>query len=255
MIRGLYTAGAGMLMNDRRMQTIDENIENIRTPGYREASESVIPFPQYLMKRIDHDTGVARSTVLGVMGTGSYVNDMLYKDSQGLMRETGNTTDMAINGDGFFVVLTPQGERYTRNGHLMRDPNGFLRTVGGNPVLGTNGPIGPVPEDFAVTADGWIIDNTTGEEIAQLRLVTIPGDSLGRVGKTTMYSAKTPPVELTGDARPRIEQGFIEEANVDVSAQMVKMIEVNRSFAANQRMIQTNDQLMQKSANEIGKIL
>lgn len=255
MIRGLYTAGAGMMVNTQRMQNIDDNIENLRTPGFLEVSEHRLSFPQHLARRIDHPDGIPRSTALGVMGTGAYVADMAYKMSPGLMRETGNRTDMAINGDGFFVLSTPAGQTYTRNGHFMRDPSGYLRSVGGNPVLGVGDrPIGPVPEDFTVTTDGRIIDNTTGAELGQLKIVAVQLDTLVRVGSTTMYTSSAPAAEMMGD-RPRIEQGLVEESNVDIAGQMVKMIETNRAFSMNQRAVQSNDQILQRTVNEVGRII
>jgi len=255
-IRGLYTAGAGMLVNNQRMQNIDHNIENQRTPGFLEVGEHVVSFPEHLALRIDHPSGMPMAQQLGVMGTGAYITDFAYRMTPGLMRETGNATDLAINGAGFFVLDTPGGLTYTRNGHFLRDPSGFLRSVGGNPVLGVDGlPIGPVPEDFAVTTNGDVIDRTNGTVLGQLRIVALQQDTLARVGQTTMYTSGAPALELLGNDRPRIQQGMVEESNVDMAGQMVKMIETSRAFSMNQRMVQTSDQIMQRSVNEVGRIV
>ena len=256
MIRGLYTAGAGMLMNNQRMQNIDDNIENQRTPGFLEVGEHVVSFPEHLARRIDHPYGMPSTHNLGVLGTGVYITDFAYKMSPGLLRETGNARDLAINGNGFFVLNTPNGQTFTRNGHFMRDPGGFLRSVGGNPVLGVdNLPIGPVPEDFAVTADGRVVDSSSGAVLGQLRVVALQMDTLERVGQTTMYTSRAPAVDLTEGDRPRIQQGFVEESNVDIAGQMVKMIETNRAFSMNQRMVQMSDQVLQRTVNEVGRIV
>ena len=256
MIRGLYTAGAGMLVNDQRMQNIDDNIENQRTPGFLEVGEHIVSFPEHLARRLDHPDSRVAVNHLGIMGTGAYISDLAYRISPGLMRETGNITYLAINGDGFFVLSTPGGQTFTRNGHFMRDPSGYLRSLGGNPVLGVdNLPIGPIPEDFAVTADGSLVDSATGAVLGQLRIVALQPDSLARVGQTTMYTSNVAALDLAGVDRPRIQQGYVEESNVDIAGQMVKMIEVNRAFSMNQRMVQASDQILQRTVNEVGRII
>jgi flagellar basal-body rod protein FlgG len=255
MIRGLYTAGAGMLVNNQKMKNIDENIENQRTPGYLQIGENVLSFPEHLALRLDHFRTQSHVQGLGFMGTGSYISELSYKMGPGLIRETGNRTGMAINGDGFFVLSTPNGEALTRNGHLMRDPSGFLRSVGGNPVLGIdNNPIGPVPEDFTVMTDGRVTDSATGNVIGQLRIVSVEPGSLTRVNRTTMYTSNAPVTDMIAN-RPMINQGFVEESNVDLTSQMVKMIETNRAFSMNQRMVQANDQILQRTVNEVGRIV
>ena len=80
-------------------------------------------------------------------------------------------------------------------------------------------------------------------------------DTLARVGQTTMYTSGAPALDLTGADRPRIEQGFVEESNVDIGSQMVKMLETNRAFSMNQRMVQTSDQVLQRTVNEVGRII
>jgi flagellar basal-body rod protein FlgG len=187
------------------------------------------------------------------MGTGAYIERKYYSGEAGDLRKTESQTDIALNADGYFVIETAEGERYTRNGHFQLDPAGMLRTAGGNLILGENGAIGPLPDEFVVNLDGSIENKNTNEMIDRIRIVTIPGENLQRDGLTNLYLATEEPTE-TPREEIRIYQGFIEESNVDLDAQMVKMLQVVRSYSANQKVVQTNDTLLQKAVNEIGKV-
>lgn len=228
----------------------------MRNPGYRLESERVTSFPRLLVNRVRNttsDSQTAEKIPLGIMGTGVYADRKYYSGEPGDLRQTETMTDIAINSDGYFVVETLEGERYTRNGHFQLDPAGMLRTADGNMVLGENGAIGPLPEDFIVNLDGTIESTLNHEIIDSLRIVNIPADNLQRDGLTNLYistqaSTEAPTEEI------RIHQGYVEESNVDLDAQMVKMLQVVRAYSANQKVIQTNDSLLQKAVNEIGKV-
>lgn len=256
MIRGLYTAASGMILNNQQSDVIDQNLENMNSPGYRQESERVTSFPRLLVSRLtpaDSGTQAAEKTELGVMGTGVYADLKYYNEESGRLRETGNTTDLALNSGGYFAVETLQGERYTRNGHFQLDPSGMLRTAGGNMVLGENGAIGPLPANFEITLDGSVIDKDNQAVIDRLKIADIPAGDLRRDGLTSLYRTENEPNTMLGHD-VRIQQGFIEESNVDINAQMVKMIQVMRSYSANQKVIQTHDSLLQKAVNEIGRV-
>ncbi|NLI92198.1 MAG: flagellar hook-basal body protein [Peptococcaceae bacterium] len=256
MLRGLYSAASGMLLNDQQIDSIRKNIESITKPGYRTESHRVTSFPRLLVSRVEtvaSDPPVTENTPLGIMGTGVYADRKYYSAEPGEMRQTDTMTDVALNSEGYFVVETLAGERYTRNGHFQLDPAGMLRTAGGNMVLGENGQIGPLPVKFTIKLDGTIENSETHEVIDRLRIVNIPQENLQKDGLADLYtSAQAPTPAVREDIR--INQGFIEEANVNFDSEMVKMIQVVRSYSANQKVIQTHDGLMQKAANEIGKV-
>lgn len=256
MIRGLYTAGSGMILCNKQSDAIGENIDNLRSPGFREISERVTSFPRRLVNRVaasPDNPDIREEVPLGIMGTGVYADRKYYSTEPGILSQTENQTDLALNSDGYFVVETLAGERYTRNGHFLLDPSGLLRTAGGNLVLGENGPIGPLPEQFQVSLNGAIIDSETHAVIDNLRIAHIPAEDLEREGITSLFRTTGDPLE-TNREDVRIHQGFIEESNVNIDAQMVKMLKVIRAYSANQRIIQVNDSIMQKAVNEIGKV-
>jgi flagellar basal-body rod protein FlgG len=194
-----------MLMNNRQSDTIERNIENINTPGYRMEKEKATSFPRTLVSRLTTSpsgSDPAEKVRLGIMGTGVYSEKMLYCTEPGKIRETGRNTDLALNSPGYFVVDTLQGERYTRNGHFELDPSGMLRTSGGNLVLGENGPIGPLSGEFRIKQDGTVVnvevltvdneDGTTSDvniekNVDKLRIVDILAEDLERDGLTTLF--------------------------------------------------------------------
>ena len=251
MIRGLYSSAAGMLVAQKQTDLIGENLDNIHNPGYREEQNIVSAFPTVLLERLSSTGNFSEKVPLGTMGTGVIADRVAYKTSFGMVEETNQPTDVALVSSGFFVVQTLDGERYTRNGHFQLDEANRLRTMAGNLVLGEKGEIGPLSSDFKIESDGTIRDN--GQVVDRLRIVDIPGSTLQREGKTTLYNTtQIPEPVVRGSIQMR--QGTVEESNVDVVSQMVQMITVMRAYEANQKVIQTQDAILEKAVNEVGKI-
>ncbi len=250
MIRGLYSSATGMLATQKQTGTIGENMDNIRNPGYREEQNIVTSFPSLLLQRIATGNG-AEKVAIGGMGTGVQADRVAMKLGSGLIVETDQSTDVALVSEGFFVVQTLAGERFTRNGHFELDEANRLRTTAGNLVLGDNGEIGPLGQDFLIEYDGTIRDN--GQIVDHLRIVDIQGTELQREGKTTLYNTTQIPVQVAREAI-QMRQGAIEESNVSVNDQMVKMVVAMRAYEANQRILQIQDQSLEKAVNEVGRV-
>lgn len=245
MIRGLYTSATGMLAAQTQSEIIGDNVANVKTPGYKEESASNISFPTQLLERITENQAPVQ---IGVIGRGVGVDRTVLSNVQGTIQTTGIKTDLALSSPGYFVIQTPAGERYTRNGHFQLDANGTLQTQDGNPVLGQKGPIGPLSLEFSVNADGTVTDS--GQIVDRLRVVDIPTTALNREGES-LYSANQPAQAST---TAQVLQGSIEASNVDVSGQMVKIMTVMKAYEANQKVIQTEDSMLDKAVNEVGKI-
>ncbi|HUX47542.1 MAG TPA: flagellar basal-body rod protein FlgF [Desulfosporosinus sp.] len=251
MIRGLYTSATGMLATQTQSEIIGDNVANVKTPGYKEQLASNISFPSMLIERMGGNQP-SEAIQIGGLGTGVGVNRVALSNTQGALQTTDLKTDLALTSPGYFVVQTPGGERYTRNGHFQIDSNGTLQTPDGNAVLGEKGPIGPLSSDFSVRADGTIVDK--GQSVDRLRVVEIPIDALKREGES-LYAASQP-VQATGTGATgaHVLQGSFEASNVDLSAQMVQMMTVMKAYEANQKVIQTQDGMLDKAVNEVGKI-
>ncbi|TGE32640.1 flagellar hook-basal body protein [Desulfosporosinus sp. Sb-LF] len=247
MIRGLYTSASGMLATQTQSEVIGDNVSNAKTPGYKEQLASNISFPSLLIERMGGNQA-SEAVQIGGLGTGIGVDRITLSNLQGSLQTTGLKTDLALTSPGYFVVQTPEGERYTRNGHFLKDGNGMLTTPDGYALLGEKGPIGPLSSNFDVRSDGTIMDG--GRLVDVLRVVEIPVDALRRQGQS-LYGASQP-VQVSTTAQ--LLQGSIETSNVDLSGQMVQMITVMKAYEANQRMIQTQDEMLGKAVNEVGKI-
>jgi flagellar basal-body rod protein FlgF len=282
MIRGWYTGASGMATQQVRLDTVANNLANIDTDGYKRDVSVHKAFAQLLLRRMDDD-GVYlhplgsgdMAPIIGKLGTGVESNELFTQFEQGAMKGTDSDFDLAMDGKGFLSVSTPQGERYTRNGSFILGKEGYLETKEGFPVMGENGPIQVKANNFQVDKAGrvWINEAYAGnpedlvgrEDNAWERTVLL--DTLKIVDfETTRYLAKQgsslwKETQLSGSAeilegqdRPTVLQGFTEASNVNPILEMVRMIEVNRAYEANQKTIQSQDASLGKLINEVAKV-
>ena len=114
MIRGLYIAATGMLSQQRRMDVVTNNLANADTAGFKEDQLLVRSFNDMMIERLNDPAVVGHSAEVGPLGSGIHVDEVATRHESGPMEETGLNTDLALFGDGYFVIQTPAGERYTR---------------------------------------------------------------------------------------------------------------------------------------------
>ena len=247
MIRGLYTSASGMLATQTQSEVIGDNVANVKTPGYKEQLASNTAFSSMLLERMEGNQA-SEAVPIGGLGTGFGVGRLSLSNIQGDLQSTGVKTDLALASPGYFAVQTPEGERYTRNGHFQLDANGMLQTPDGYALLGEQGPIGPLSSEFSVRADGTVLDK--GQSLDRLRVVDIPTDALKREGQS-LYSASQP-IQVSTAAQ--VLQGSVETSNVDISGQMMQMMTVMKAYEANQKVAQIQDSMLEKAVNEVGKI-
>ena len=250
MVRGLYIAGTGMLLQRRRMETITNNIVNAETTAYKKEFNISHSFDEVLTRRINDNPTVRQGRIVGPLNLGTQV-DQLYLDfTQGALETTERSTDLALIGDAFFVVQTPEGERYTKTGHFYINDGGFLTDVDGNLLLGSNGPINVGGIDFAVDSSGNVF-NADGY-IDTIRVVSFAdNETLRRQGSNLYYSTEPPLAE----ANPySIAQGFLESSNIDIGREMVDMLAMFRTYETNQRMMTMIDETLGRAVNDIGRL-
>ncbi len=268
MFRGFYTAASGMIAQQRRTDMIMNNMSNANTPGFKEDQSTLRSFPDMLLSRLNKQ---GKGPQVGHLSTGIYMQEAIPKFIQGDIQETDNKTDMALvdimmpasnvngkNGTVFFTVQDPSGQlRYTRDGNFTLDPQGYLTTGSGQYILDSSGrPIQLTSDQFTVSDTG-LITGQNGEQ-AQLgiafsdnpdRLIK-EGDGLYR---TENGAALASAAGQTG-VQFKLQQGYLEQSNVDMSKAMTDMLTAYRSFEANQKILQAYDRSMEKAANEVGKI-
>ena len=180
--------------------------------------------------------------------------------SQGSLRETSNTYDLAISGDGFFTIQTTNKQgvtstKYTRDGSFTVNTEGYLVTKDGDYVLDTNGERIQIPgaqtaQNVAIDQNGNIL--VDGQQVATLGIVSFENPQALLLYGENMYEA-TDAAGLQASTAT-IHQGYLEMSNTNVIEEMVDMITITRAYEAGQKMIQTVDNTLQKAVNEIGKV-
>ncbi|WP_298966049.1 flagellar basal-body rod protein FlgF [uncultured Methylobacterium sp.] len=206
----------------RELEVIANNVANASTTGFKARSTR---FQEYLMPKASAETFQRPDRRLSYVIDAGTALDM----SQGAIESTGNPLNVAIRGDAFFAVQTPQGERYTRNGAFELDAEGRLVTSDGFPVLGQGGPIQINSRETGTTigTDGTVSTNLGNRD--KVRLVTFADPQGLTHAGANLYAATTPAVPAGPQAR--IEPGALERSNVRPVLAMSRLIEVNRTYA------------------------
>ena len=256
MLRGMYTAGTGMLLQRRMMENITHNITNADTTGYKKEYVVSHSFDEVMIRRINdtHVLGHRRIAGLaypvGPLNLGTQVDQLYINFDEGALEGTERSTDFALVGDAFFVVQTEAGERYTRCGAFYIDDAGYLVDGEGNLLLGENGFLYVGGLNFQVNEYGDIMID--GEYTDTIRVVSFEDNgALRKQGSNLYYSLEEP---LAAANPHRILQGFLEISNVDIAREMVDMITVFRTYETNQRMLSMIDETAGKAVNEIGRL-
>jgi flagellar basal-body rod protein FlgG len=240
-IRGIYISASGMLAESARQDVIANNLANADTVGFKRAETAAIPFVDFLLRSV----GMPGAPLVGPLQMGAQVDRTDTILRQGSLQTTGNTLDMALVGDGYFAVETPEGRRYSRDGSFRMRADGTLITKEGWEVAGVGGPIvlgqGPVK----VREDGLVFQD--GAQIGQLELVALDPDTVDPQGESLFLG------DPAGAATARVQQGHLESSNVQVVEEMVELIRVMRSFESNQRAHKAQDETLGDAVNRVGR--
>ena len=251
MLRGLYTATTGMTVQRAKMDVLTNNIVNASTTGYKKDNLLSSNFEEVLIERIGDPYLVNTSEEVGPYSFGTHIDEVYTDFSQGSIEPTETQTDLAITGDGFFAVETPDGERYTRAGNFCVNQEGYLVTADGYYVLGENGRINVGSGEFSVDGEGNIV---SGDEArGTLRIVRLEEtDGLRKQGDNLYYVFSG---EAPADAEDfKIMQGYLESSNVDIATEMVDMITVYRAYEANQKILTMTDETLGMAVNNLGSL-
>ena len=258
MVRGTYIAGTGMMLQRRQMEIITNNIANADTTGYKKEYLVSHSFDAVLIRRINdlrdpHILGMRqydRAPGVGPLNLGTQVDQLYINFADGSLDGTERSTDLALVGDAFFVMQTPEGERYSRTGAFYVDQLGYLVDGEGNFLLGENGPIYVGGLNFTVDQIGGVrVDN---EYIDRIRTVSFADNGTLRKQGSNLYFSLAAPQAVTNQYA--IAQGFLETSNVEIGREMVDMLSVFRTYETNQRMLTMIDETVGKAVNEIGRL-
>jgi flagellar basal-body rod protein FlgF len=251
MLRGLYTAAAGSATLRARMDVLTNNIVNAETIGYKKDSLISSSFESVLIERINDPYVVNQSREVGPYSFGTHIDEVSTDYTQGNMESTGKQTDLAISGEGFFAIGTPEGEIYSRSGAFSVDSQGYLVNGDGYFVLGEDGPLNVGFGDFAVDSNGVV--TADGEEKGIVRIVDFQEATvLRKQGDNLYYSyGGETPAEAEN---AKIMQGFQESSNVDIASEMVDMMTVYRAYEANQKILTMTDETLGLAVNNLGRL-
>lgn len=251
MIKGLYAAASSMVANLTRQSTLSHNIANINTPGFKQIMISMDDFMDtsvLLPQESEHAASNAK--YIGELGLGTQTDLETTDFSQGGLRETGEALDFAVHGEGFFRVMTPEGERYTRDGRFSRDIDGNLVTVDGYKVLDEAGSEINLPFGTVSVADDGTIQ-VDGADVGKIGIASFvnPEAELTRDVGNTFVADGAP----TGEELGSIQQGYLEMSNANSADLMTQMVAVARAYEAAQQMVANQDELLSKTMNYLGK--
>jgi len=250
----LHIARTGLDAQDTRMRVISNNLANVNTTGFKRdrASFEALSY-QIVTAQGAASTQESRYATGLNLGTGVKVQGTASIQTQGSLSSTGNTLDVALEGEGFFQVQLPGGQLgYTRAGNFTRSPQGMLVTTEGYQVMpGITLPEGAT--SITIGGDGTVSatipNQTEATPIGQLQVTTFANSAgLQPVGDNFLIETGASGAAQTGvaglDGRARIRQGMLEGSNVNVVEELVDMIETQRAYEVNSKMISATDEML-----------
>ncbi|MEA1884829.1 MAG: flagellar hook-basal body protein [Thermotogota bacterium] len=253
MLRGIYTAAMGMLVEEAKVNTTANNLANVDTAGYKKDS---LVFSTYLKQEIYRTESLSeeqKRSNIGKMESGVVLDESQAFFSQGAIEMTNRQYDFALQGDGFFTVEREDGRQYyTRNGQWHRNSENFLVDSVGNYLLTDGGERITINDQIFVASDGSI----TQEGVLTGRIAVVQFDDntgLRKVGDN--YYSQT---EFSGEPEQNfsatVVQGGYERANVNAVREMLNLITAQRHFEITQRVVTTEDQLLDAAVNRVGRV-
>ena len=234
---GLVESVETLLAQQQRLNQVSNNLANVDTTGYKKDS---VTFDEMLYQ-------VSRDR----QRVGKALN-ILTSHEQGVVQMTGNPLDVAISGQGFFKVQTPQGIRYTRAGNFQLDNEGQMRMPNGGLVVGDGGPIVLENPDVIIDRAGRVMAN--GQVVNQLSIVTFADPrELAKEGENLFRLKEGGGQEVATDAA-EIKQGFLEKSNVNTVQEMTELIDLHRAYEGQQKMIQAIDAIDDLATRRVGSL-
>lgn len=251
---GLFAVTNGALRAEMHLDVLTNNLANANTTGFKEAE---ITFDSFMTTPGTEQFPLAGDTFMGLRGPGDVpfpfhnpatnAYSVTYPRAdgthtnmeQGPVSQTGNTLDVAIDGEGFFVVQTPHGVRYTRDGAFAINERGMLVSKEGHPIMGTGGSTLTIgSENVQISEDGTI--SGPAGPLGRLLRVGLPVDALEMTGGNLYRAPAGQETPLEG-TRGGFLQGFLEKSNTNTVRGMAQIIQVNRAFEVYMQMIKAMD--------------
>ncbi|RME20797.1 MAG: flagellar basal-body rod protein FlgG [Deltaproteobacteria bacterium] len=257
MIRAMFTAATGMEAQETRIDVIANNLANVNTTGFKKDQSHFQDLLYQTLKAPGGLTGHGGTTPGGIqVGNGVRLAGIYKAFSQGSLLQTGNQLDIAIEGRGFFRVRLPSGQlAYTRDGAFRTDRDGRIVTAAGDPL---DPPLEVPPDTTRVTVsrEGLVTafraDEPEGVEIGRIELVDFPNPAgLESIGQNYYLQTESSGEAVTdypgNNGIGTLSQGYLEQSNVKVVEEMIALINSQRAYEINSKVIQTADSMLQSA--------
>jgi flagellar basal-body rod protein FlgG len=236
-----------------RLERIGMNLTNALTPGYKRDIAIARPFASYVGADASASAGLDAATAVDDRPLFETVLDL----HAGTLKQTGQSFDLALAGDGFFEVSTDNGPAYTRQGNFHVDARGRLVTSQGYPVMGKDGEIVLSSTQPVIDASGNVIDpdrQAQGDQGPAARLKIVKFDDpkvLQRLGDG-LVQGSTGMSEMK-DGEVQVRQGYLENSNVSSLQEMVQMMQAMRHFESIQKIVQSYDEVVGTAIHKLGE--
>lgn len=283
MSKGVWPAVSGSIAQSQRLDVVANNLANVNTAGFKRdqaafrhllsdamAAQAKEEVPRQIPtdKEIHRLDGRDKAFVI--------VDEIRTDHTQGMVKTTGNPLDVAIEGKGFFEVLTPTGVRYTRQGNFMLNGDGALVTTEGYLVLSATADAAPAagapapaptreelaaraividqanPSQLTITRDGGIFRGR--EQVNQLSIVEFVDTKLLAKEGSSTYRNELPANLVREPASSNVRQAMLETSNVNPVKELTEMLNATRMFEANQKIVKNYGDLESRAVNDIGKL-
>lgn len=258
MIRSLWIAKTGLEAQQTNMDVISNNLANVNTNGFKRQRAVFQDLLYQTMRQPGAQASEQTTLPSGLqLGTGVRPVSTQRVHTQGGLNPTGNETDVAIEGKGFFQVQMPDGgTAYTRDGHFDKNENGQLTNAEGHPIQ--PGIIVPLDaKKMEISSDGIVsvtlANQAQPQQIGQLTLATFVNEAGlesigGNLYRETQSSGAPNELNPGMEDAGTLKQSYIETSNVNVAEELVSMIQVQRAYEINSKAVSASDQMLQRLA-------
>lgn len=255
MIRGLYTAASGMLTKQAQQESLSNNIANLNTAGYKKDKVIMKSFDEMVIQNINGASkSNAKGRIVGGVEFGVGVDETKTYFTPGVIEDTGRSLDFAIDGEGFFTLEDAEGnEKYSRDGRFQIDSEGYIVNSQGYRLLveidGLKMPVQVTNSDISLNPDGTFVN---GEDTVKISITKFADTSTLAKESANCYISTDQSGEM--DTESKVKQNALERSNVDMIETITEMISIMRSYESNQKVIQSMDETLGKTVNEVGKV-